>query len=54
MWLLNRFHQCVYDEIVPATADVGGDGTPVVAAGASMGAFNPLAVLCRFRTRSAP
>jgi esterase/lipase superfamily enzyme len=49
MWLLNQFQQCVRHEIVPAIhADSGGVELPVIAAGASIGAFNSLAVLCRF------
>jgi esterase/lipase superfamily enzyme len=49
MALLNRFHACVREEVVPAIrADLGGDGAPVVASGASIGAFNALAVLCRY------
>ena len=48
MWLFNQFHHCVIDEIVPAIrADLGGDHTPIVTAGASIGAFNALAALCR-------
>ena len=49
MWLLNQYHQCVAEEVVPAIrADLGGARTPIVTAGASIGAFNALAVLCRF------
>ena len=49
MWLLNQFHHAVRHEVVPAIrADTGGDETPIVATGASIGAFNSLAVLCRF------
>jgi esterase/lipase superfamily enzyme len=49
MWLLNRFHEAVIDEIVPAIrADLGGHDAPIVTAGASIGAFNALAVLCRY------
>ena len=49
MWLLNQFQQCIRHEIVPAIhADSGGADPPVIAAGASIGAFNALAVLCRF------
>jgi esterase/lipase superfamily enzyme len=49
MELLDRFHQCVVSEIVPAVrADTGGAETPIVVAGASIGAFNAVAVLCRF------
>jgi esterase/lipase superfamily enzyme len=49
MWLLNRFHDCVRNEVVPAiAADIGGHETRVVTGGASIGAFNALAVLCRY------
>jgi esterase/lipase superfamily enzyme len=49
MWLLNQFQHCVRHEIVPAIyADSGGTELPVISAGASIGAFNALAVLCRF------
>jgi esterase/lipase superfamily enzyme len=49
MWLLNQFQQCVRHEIVPAIyADSSGTELPVISAGASIGAFNALAVLCRF------
>jgi esterase/lipase superfamily enzyme len=49
MWLLDAFHRCVAEEIVPAIhTDLGGARLPVVVAGASIGAFNALAVLCRF------
>ncbi|MFL6139411.1 MAG: esterase family protein [Frankiaceae bacterium] len=49
MWLLNRFHECVAEEVVPAVrADLGGHEEPIIAAGASIGAFNALAVLCRY------
>ena len=49
MWLLNQFHECVVNEVVPAIrADLGGDDTPIVTTGASIGAFNALAVLCRY------
>jgi esterase/lipase superfamily enzyme len=48
MWLLNQFHDCVRREVVPAIhADLGGQ-QPIVTAGASIGAFNALAVLCRY------
>ena len=46
--LQNRFDACVYHEVVPAIrADCGGRVRPVIAAGASIGAFNALAMLCR-------
>jgi esterase/lipase superfamily enzyme len=49
MWLLNQFHECVANEIVPAIhADLGGQEPPIIAAGASIGAFNSLAMLCRY------
>jgi esterase/lipase superfamily enzyme len=49
MWLLNQFHHAVMHEVIPAIrADCGGHETPIVAAGASIGAFNAVAVLCRF------
>ena len=49
MDLLDRFHQAVVAEVVPAIrADTGGASSPIVVAGASIGAFNAVAVLCRF------
>jgi esterase/lipase superfamily enzyme len=49
MWLFNQFHHCVRHEVVPAIrTDLGGAELPILAAGASIGAFNALAVLCRF------
>lgn len=49
MWLLNQFHECVASEVVPAIrADLGGHLPPIVATGASIGAFNSLAVMCRY------
>jgi esterase/lipase superfamily enzyme len=46
--LLNAFHQCIRHEVVPAIfADCGGE-LPVIAAGASIGAFNSVAVACRY------
>jgi len=48
-WLLNQFHECVHREVVPAIhADLGGQELDVIAAGASIGAFNAVAVLCRY------
>jgi esterase/lipase superfamily enzyme len=52
----HQFDQCIAREVVPAIRqDCGGDTTrEVVAAGASIGAFNALAAICRhpedFRT----
>ncbi len=49
MWLLNQFHQAVVNEVLPAIyADLGGQRPRVVTAGASIGAFNAVAVLCRY------
>ena len=49
MALFNRFHQFVYHELVPAIrTDCHSPDIGVIAAGASIGAFNALAVLCRF------
>jgi esterase/lipase superfamily enzyme len=48
MWLFNQYHRAILEEVVPAIhADSGGD-QPIVTAGASIGAFNALAVLCRW------
>ena len=49
MWLLNQFHECVRWEVVPAIhADLGGQAMDVIATGASIGAFNAVAALCRY------
>ena len=49
MWLLNQFHECLRWEVLPAIqADLGGASLDVVTAGASIGAFNAVAVLCRY------
>ena len=49
MWLLNQFHECIRREVVPAIhADLGGQAMGVIAGGASIGAFNAVAVLCRY------
>ena len=48
-WLLNQFHQFVMHEVVSAIrADCQSDSIGIVATGSSIGAFNALAVLCRF------
>ncbi len=48
MWLQNRFDECLRAEVVPAIrADCNSDQIEVVAAGASIGAFWSLEVLCR-------
>ena len=49
MWLLNQFQEFVRWELVPAIhADLGGRTIDVITGGASIGAFNAVAVLCRF------
>jgi esterase/lipase superfamily enzyme len=49
MWALNQFQQFVYRELVPAIRnDCQSETIGVITAGASIGAFNALAVLCRF------
>ncbi|HXV60456.1 MAG TPA: alpha/beta hydrolase-fold protein [Vicinamibacteria bacterium] len=49
MWLLNQFEQFVYYELVPAIRrDCATENVGVIAAGSSIGAFNALAVLCRY------
>jgi esterase/lipase superfamily enzyme len=49
MWLFNQYQQCVINEVVPAIrADMAGDTSPIVAAGASIGAFNAVAMVCRY------
>ena len=49
MWLLNQFHHAVRHELVPAIrADMGGSDQRIVTAGASIGAFNAVALLCRY------
>jgi esterase/lipase superfamily enzyme len=48
-WLLNQFHDCIRHEVVPAIhADLGGQPIDVISSGASIGAFNAVAVLCRY------
>jgi len=54
-WVQNRFDDAVYREVVPAIrADCRAEGIEIIAAGASLGAWNALAALCRhpdvFRT----
>lgn len=47
-WLLNQFHQAVANEVVPAIHADEGAELPIVTSGASIGAFNALAVVCRY------
>ncbi len=47
MWLFNQYHEAIASEVVPAIqADTGGH--EIIAAGASIGAFNALACICRY------
>jgi esterase/lipase superfamily enzyme len=49
MWLLNQYHQAIAGEVLPAIySDLGDQRPRIVTAGASIGAFNAVAVLCRF------
>jgi esterase/lipase superfamily enzyme len=49
MRLLNEFHECVRWEVIPAIhADLGNRALDVITSGASIGAFNALALLCRY------
>jgi esterase/lipase superfamily enzyme len=49
LWLLNQFHEFVRWEVVPAIhADLGGHAIDVITTGASIGAFNAVALLCRY------
>jgi esterase/lipase superfamily enzyme len=47
--LLNRFEEYVAHEVAPAIrSDCGGADVEIIAAGASIGAFNAVAVACRY------
>jgi esterase/lipase superfamily enzyme len=47
--LLNGFHEFVREEMIPAIwSDCRTPGADVVVSGASIGAFNAIAVLCRY------
>ncbi|MDX1395689.1 MAG: alpha/beta hydrolase-fold protein [Gemmatimonadota bacterium] len=49
MRVMNRFQAFVHEELVPAIRqDCNSDSIGIIAAGSSIGAFNALAVLCRF------
>jgi len=53
MWLQNQFHQYVRHEVVPAIRTDCKSGEQGIelelwAAGASIGAFHSIAVVCRF------
>lgn len=45
-WLQNRFDAAIYHEVVPAILSDSGP-VPIIVAGASIGAFNAVASLCR-------
>lgn len=48
MWLQNQFDAVVYEEVVPAIRmDCHSDDIEIIACGASIGAFNAVASLCR-------
>ena len=47
-WLQNMFDSCVYSEVLPAIrSDCLSDSVEVITAGASIGAFNAVATVCR-------
>ena len=48
MWLFNQFHQAIEAEVVPAIHADSGGPVPIITAGASIGAFNALACVCRY------
>jgi esterase/lipase superfamily enzyme len=49
IWLLNQYHETVAHEVAPAMRlDSGGYRRGLITAGASIGAFNAVAVLCRY------
>ena len=49
MWMMNQFQEFVRQELVPAIyADCQTPGIEIATAGSSIGAFQALAVLCRY------
>jgi len=48
MWLQNQFHQYIRHEVVPAITDCQSPEVELWAAGASIGAFHSVAMVCRF------
>lgn len=48
MWLFDQFHHAVAEEVLPTIRRDVGEPGQVVVAGAGIGAFNALAVLCRW------
>lgn len=47
-WLFNQYQQAIAAEVVPAIHNDSPGANSIVTAGASIGAFNALAVICRF------
>lgn len=48
-WILNQFHQYVRHEVVPAIrTDTKSPDIEIIAAGASIGAFHAVSMVCRF------
>ena len=49
LWMLNQFHDCIRREVVPAIhSDLGDQPLGIITTGASIGAFNAVAMLCRY------
>jgi esterase/lipase superfamily enzyme len=49
LWLLKQTGEYIAAEVVPAiTADCGGVASEIITAGASIGAFNAVAMVCRY------
>ena len=48
MWLFNAYHQAVAQEVVLVIHADSNGPQPIVTAGASIGAFNAVAMLCRY------
>ncbi|CAN5696471.1 alpha/beta hydrolase-fold protein [soil metagenome] len=49
LWMLNQFHDCIRREVVPAIhSDLGDQPLGIINNGASIGAFNAVAMLCRY------
>jgi len=49
LWMLNQFHDCIPREVVPAIhSDLGDQPLGIITTGASIGAFNAVAMLCRY------
>lgn len=49
MWLMNQFQEYIRHEVVPAIyLDCRSDGLPIWAAGASIGAYHAVSLVCRY------